>query len=234
MRDSSPQRAHLRSSRTAGAAFSDTVADSGDAGPRGLLTGRDRRTARRKPEAGARGVSAGEWASRESGHARRADTPASWRIAATSRVDHLPDPRGRRRGPVHADDPLGPDGAVEAREARLPERARSDRRAFPRKPATAAAVEHGRGILAAGEQILVPNVEPFELPQPATLAARADAASAARANEARAARSGPAGRGRRAEPTADHRRRRFTIAVTKSTSALTVEDAAAACCFTRR
>jgi lipoprotein-anchoring transpeptidase ErfK/SrfK len=52
----------------------------------------------------------------------------------------------------------------------------------------------------AGERILVPNVEPFELPQPPTPAAR--------------------GRGTNAAPAPA-----FTITVTKSTSALTVEDA---------
>jgi lipoprotein-anchoring transpeptidase ErfK/SrfK len=71
----------------------------------------------------------------------------------------------------------------------------------------------GTSASKAGERILVPNVEPFELPQPAAT---------------------QRGRGRSAEPaTATGRGRRgntpapapaFTIAVTKSTSALTVED----------
>jgi lipoprotein-anchoring transpeptidase ErfK/SrfK len=56
----------------------------------------------------------------------------------------------------------------------------------------------------AGERILVPNVEPFELPQPPAPAAR--------------------GRGKNA-PSAPAPAAIFTIAVTKSTSALTVEDA---------
>jgi lipoprotein-anchoring transpeptidase ErfK/SrfK len=58
----------------------------------------------------------------------------------------------------------------------------------------------GAAIAQAGERILVPNVEPFELPQPPAPGAR--------------------GRGRNGTPPPA-----FTITVTKSTSALTVEDA---------
>ena len=57
----------------------------------------------------------------------------------------------------------------------------------------------GAAIAQAGERILVPNVEPFELPQPPAPAAR--------------------GRGRNGTPPPA-----FTITVTKSTGALTVED----------
>ena len=55
-------------------------------------------------------------------------------------------------------------------------------------------------IIRAGERLLVPNVEPFELPQPVKQAQ---------------------GRGRSGQPAAAA----VTIAVTKSTSSLTVEDA---------
>jgi len=67
----------------------------------------------------------------------------------------------------------------------------------------------------AGEQIRVPNVDPFELPQPAASAER----GRGRGPEQRGAPA--AGRGRRGntETTPE-----FTIAVTKSTSAVTVED----------
>jgi lipoprotein-anchoring transpeptidase ErfK/SrfK len=85
---------------------------------------------------------------------------------------------------------------------------------FHASPALLQRLNGGASASNAGERILVPNVEPFELPQPATATQR--------------------GRGRGAEPaTAAGRGRRgnspapapaFTIAVTKSTSALTVED----------
>ncbi len=60
----------------------------------------------------------------------------------------------------------------------------------------------------AGERIQVPNVEPFELPQPVAAPAQRGRGRATR-GDARGAAAPPA----------------FTIAVTKSTSALTVEDA---------
>ena len=60
----------------------------------------------------------------------------------------------------------------------------------------------------AGERIQVPNVEPFEPPQPVAAPAQPGRGGASR-GESRGAAAPPA----------------FTIAVTKSTSALTVEDA---------
>jgi lipoprotein-anchoring transpeptidase ErfK/SrfK len=60
----------------------------------------------------------------------------------------------------------------------------------------------------AGERIQVPNVEPFELPQPVVPPAQRGRGPATRGNT----------RGAAAPPA-------FTIAVTKSSSALTVEDA---------
>jgi lipoprotein-anchoring transpeptidase ErfK/SrfK len=60
----------------------------------------------------------------------------------------------------------------------------------------------GAAIGRAGERLMVPNVEPFELPQPPAPAAR-----------------GRGGRGATSAPTPA-----FTITVTKSTGALTVED----------
>jgi lipoprotein-anchoring transpeptidase ErfK/SrfK len=79
----------------------------------------------------------------------------------------------------------------------------------------------GAAFSTAGEQIQVPNVEPFEVPQPATIAPQRG-----RGRGTEQSRGAPAGRGRRGET--DSRGTtgvaEFTIAVTKSTSALTVED----------
>ena len=69
----------------------------------------------------------------------------------------------------------------------------------------------GATIARAGERIQVPNVEPFELAQPA-------AAAGARGTTQR-------GRGRAESRGGAAAATGFTIAVTKSTSALTVEDA---------
>ena len=74
----------------------------------------------------------------------------------------------------------------------------------------------GKAIAQAGEQIMVPNVEAFELPQPPAPAARGRGGNAAD----RKATAEPASRGRRGAAAAPA----FTITVTKSTSALTVED----------
>ena len=71
----------------------------------------------------------------------------------------------------------------------------------------------GATFSKAGEQIQVPNVDPFDIPQPAPAANRGGRNADARG----------APRGRRGAPEAPPE---FTIAVTKSTSALTVEDAA--------
>jgi lipoprotein-anchoring transpeptidase ErfK/SrfK len=68
----------------------------------------------------------------------------------------------------------------------------------------------GASFSKAGEEIQVPNVEPFEIPQPAPPASRGEQPNARGA--ARGRRGGT-------EPPPQ-----FTIAVTKSTSALTVED----------
>ena len=73
---------------------------------------------------------------------------------------------------------------------------------FHANPRLLERLNSGVDITRAGERILVPNVEPFEQPQPPAPAAR--------------------GRGRNAAPPPAPA---FTIAVTKSTSALTVEDA---------
>ena len=73
----------------------------------------------------------------------------------------------------------------------------------------------GATFARAGESIMVPNVEPFEMPQPAP------AAQNGRGRAARGAQTAQ-GRGRGAEPAAPA----VTIAVTKSTSSLTVEDSA--------
>ena len=84
----------------------------------------------------------------------------------------------------------------------------------------------GAAFSTAGEQIQVPNVEPFELPQPATIAPQRGRGRGTGGTEQ--SRGAPAGRGRRGEPDTDTRGTtgvaEFTIAVTKSTSALTVED----------
>ena len=72
----------------------------------------------------------------------------------------------------------------------------------------------GDAFTKAGEQIQVPNVEPFEMPQPAATPQRG------RNAEQRGA-APPPGRGRRGAADVPPQ---FTIAVTKSTSALTVED----------
>jgi lipoprotein-anchoring transpeptidase ErfK/SrfK len=71
--------------------------------------------------------------------------------------------------------------------------------------------------IQAGERIMVPNVEPFEMPQPAP-PAQGRSRSGQPANPAAAAR----GRGR--SPQAHEATPSVTIAVTKSTSSLTVED----------
>jgi lipoprotein-anchoring transpeptidase ErfK/SrfK len=74
----------------------------------------------------------------------------------------------------------------------------------------------GAGFMTAGEQILVPNVQPFEMPAPE--------AKPAAEGRGRGARRGAApaegrGRGQTEQPQG------VTIAVTKSTGSLTVEDA---------
>lgn len=68
-------------------------------------------------------------------------------------------------------------------------------------------------IAQAGERIMVPNVEPFELPQPPSPAARGRGAEQKATAEA-------ASRGRRGATAVPA----FTITVTKSTSSLTVAD----------
>jgi lipoprotein-anchoring transpeptidase ErfK/SrfK len=82
----------------------------------------------------------------------------------------------------------------------------------------------GAAFAEAGERIQVPNVEPFEVPQPATIAPRGRGTAQQGGTAQRGAT--PAGRGRRVET--DSRGTtgvaEFTIVVTKSTSALTVED----------
>ena len=87
----------------------------------------------------------------------------------------------------------------------------------------------GAAFSEAGEQIQVPNVEPFEVPQPATIAPQRGRGRGTAQQGGTAQRgAAPAGRGRRGET--DSRGTtgvaEFTIAVTKSTSALTVEDSA--------
>jgi lipoprotein-anchoring transpeptidase ErfK/SrfK len=74
----------------------------------------------------------------------------------------------------------------------------------------------GAAMAQAGERIMVPNVEPFEVPQPPPPAARGRGRNAADQQ----ATAGTGGRGRRGATAAPA----FTITVTKSTSALTVED----------
>jgi lipoprotein-anchoring transpeptidase ErfK/SrfK len=87
---------------------------------------------------------------------------------------------------------------------------------FHASPGLLQQLNKGAAFAAAGEQIVVPNVEPFELP---ALEPKPAATSRGRG---RAARGGaPAeGRGRGQAPAVPA----VTIAVTKSTSALTVED----------
>ena len=75
-------------------------------------------------------------------------------------------------------------------------------------------VNPGASISRAGDRILVPNVEPFDVPSKAAPDARGRAAAQPASAAAR-------GRGRGSEQPAPS----VTIAVTKSTSALTVEDA---------
>ena len=89
---------------------------------------------------------------------------------------------------------------------------------FHASPQLLQRLNNGAAIAQAGARIMVPNVEPFELPQPPAAEARGRGRNAA--DQQAAGRA--AGRGRRgttAEAPA------FTITVTKSTSALTVEDA---------
>jgi hypothetical protein len=63
--------------------------------------------------------------------------------------------------------------------------------------------EHGRVFSKAGEQIQVPNVEPFEVPQPATIAPSAAGDAAQRSKEAqRRAEPRQPGEGVAAKPTA--------------------------------
>jgi lipoprotein-anchoring transpeptidase ErfK/SrfK len=69
--------------------------------------------------------------------------------------------------------------------------------------------------LRPGERILVPNVEPFELPQPPEAAAQAG-----RGRSGQPSGNGGRGRGGNAKEATSA----VTIAVTKSTSSLTVED----------
>ena len=87
----------------------------------------------------------------------------------------------------------------------------------------------GASFERAGERVLVPNVEPFELPQQGTEEA-AGRRTAARGEAGRgAARNGRAGganaRTRPPAQAAADDTPQVTIAVSKSTSALTVEDA---------
>lgn len=73
----------------------------------------------------------------------------------------------------------------------------------------------GATFSRAGETIMVPNVDPFEMPRPQA------AVGAERGTATRSPGAPARGRGRGAEPVAPM----MTIAVTKSTSSLTVEDA---------
>ena len=74
----------------------------------------------------------------------------------------------------------------------------------------------GAAVAQAGARLMVPNVEPFELPQPPAPAARGRGRNG-NAQPAAVGTTGRSGRGAAAAPG-------FTIMVTKSTSALTVED----------
>ena len=85
---------------------------------------------------------------------------------------------------------------------------------FHASPQLVQRLNGGASASKAGERILVPNVEPFELPQAAAATQRGRGRSAEPATAA--------GRGRRG--TAPAPAPAFTIAVTRSTSALTVED----------
>jgi lipoprotein-anchoring transpeptidase ErfK/SrfK len=89
---------------------------------------------------------------------------------------------------------------------------------FHASPQLLQRLNSGVAFSRPGERILVPNVEPFELPQPPAAAARG------RGKDVNAqpavGTTGRGGRGRNAAATPA-----FTIAVTKSTSTLTVEDA---------
>ena len=94
---------------------------------------------------------------------------------------------------------------------------------FHASPQLLQRLNSGAATFKAGERIQVPNVESFELPQPvaATQGGRGRLSGAQSSNGA-VGTTGTTARGRRggaaAAPT-------FTIAVTKSTSALTVEEA---------
>ncbi len=88
---------------------------------------------------------------------------------------------------------------------------------FHASPGLLQQLNKGAAFTAAGEQIVVPNVEPFEIPGP----------------EPKPAAEARGRGGRRGAPPAEARGRgqagpaqAVTIAVTKSTSSLTVEDAA--------
>jgi len=87
---------------------------------------------------------------------------------------------------------------------------------FHASPQLLQGLNPGQAFSAAGQTILVPNVNPFELPQPAPT----DKQSRGRGQGVRRRPVGTSGTSGRSvtEPG-------FTIAVTKSTSALTVEDA---------
>src|SRR5688572_24979850 len=87
---------------------------------------------------------------------------------------------------------------------------------FHASPQLVQRLNGGAAIAQAGERLMVPNVEPFELPQPPAPAAR----GRGRNGNAQPAAVGTTGRNGRGAATAPG----FTIAVTKSTSALTVED----------
>jgi lipoprotein-anchoring transpeptidase ErfK/SrfK len=87
---------------------------------------------------------------------------------------------------------------------------------FHANPQLVQRLNGGAAIAQAGGRIMVPNVEAFELPQPPAPPARGRGGNGA----APKAAAEPASRGRRGATAMPA----FTITVTKSTSALTVED----------
>ena len=88
---------------------------------------------------------------------------------------------------------------------------------FHTSPQLLLRLNSGTTIAKAGERIQVPNVEPFELPQPPPPAARGRGRNA-NAQPAAVGTTGRSDRGASSTPA-------FTITVSKSMSALTVEDA---------
>jgi lipoprotein-anchoring transpeptidase ErfK/SrfK len=90
---------------------------------------------------------------------------------------------------------------------------------FHASPRLLQELNRGAAFTTAGERVVVPNVEPFQPPAKENVTAQKGAARGRSTGDGRAAAAGRSGGRGAAEPVPS-----ITVAVTKSTSSLTVED----------